>query len=376
METLNIFQIAGLYKSIYLNSLLLITMLYAITYKQQTAKNVLEGNGNFTLAALLSIIVIVFFGTRPVSYAFSDTALYGHLFTNIDTLADTDTTNLHENEDGFKWLMLMCRPFMEASGFMLVVATGYVGFMLLACRKLMPNNTLAAVIFNLGSFSFYSYGTNGIRNGLACSMILLGLAFMTKNRREQIIGIAICTVATYIHRSAALPFLMALSSLYIIHKFKTAYTFWIVSIFLSLILGNTVANLFASLGFDDRMSGYLNNTEALSSEFSSSGFRWDFLIYSSMPIVLGYYVIVKKGIRNLTYEFLLNTYILSNAFWVIVIRAAFSNRFAYLSWFLYPIVVAYPLLKLPIWENNQGSYLKKIMLANFGFTYIMWLLGK
>ena len=169
---------------------------------------------------------------------------------------------------------------------------------------------------------------------------------------------------------------MALSSLYIIHKFKTAYTFWIVSIFLSLILGNTVANLFASLGFDDRMSGYLNNTEALSSEFSSSGFRWDFLIYSSMPIVLGYYVIVKKGIRNLTYEFLLNTYILSNAFWVIVIRAAFSNRFAYLSWFLYPIVVAYPLLKLPIWENNQGSYLKKIMLANFGFTYIMWLLGK
>lgn len=351
-------------------------MLYAITYKQQTAKNVLKGNGNFTLAALLSVIVILFFGTRPVSYAFSDTALYGHLFTNIEALAGVDTVNLHENEGGFTWLMLVCRPFMDASGFMLVVAIGYVGFMLFACQKLMPNNPLAAVIFNLGSFSFYSYGTNGIRNGLACSMILLGLAFMTKNRKEQIIGIAICAAASYIHRSAALPFLMALSSLYIIHKFKTAYTFWIVSIFLSLILGNTVANLFASLGFDDRMSGYLNNTEAISSEFSSTGFRWDFLLYSSMPIILGYYIIIKRGIRNRTYEFLLNTYILSNAFWVIVIRAAYSNRFAYLSWFLYPIVIAYPLLRLPVWESDQGKYFKRILLANFGFTYIMWLLGK
>lgn len=348
-------------------------MLYAITYKQQTAKNVLEGNGNFTLAALLSIIVILFFGTRPVSYAFSDTALYGHLFTNIETLADSDTMN---SEGAFTWLMLVCRPFMDASGFMLVVAIGYVSFMLFACLKLMPNNTLAAVLFNLGSFSFYSYGTNGIRNGLACSMILLGLAFMTKNRKEQIIGIAICAVASYIHRSTSLPFLTAVVSLYIIRNFKTSYTFWIASIFLSLILGNTVANLFASLGFDDRMSGYLNNTEALSSEFSSSGFRWDFLLYSSMPIILGYYIIIKRGIRNRTYEFLLNTYILSNAFWVIVIRAAFSNRFAYLSWFLYPIVIAYPLLRLPVWESNQGKYFKRILLANFGFTYIMWLLGK
>ena len=59
-----------------------------------------------------------------------------------------------------------------------------------------------------------------------------------------------------------------------------------------------------------------------------------------------------------------------------VIRAAFSNRFAYLSWFLYPIVIAYPLLRLPIWKTNQGKRLNQIMMANIGFTYIMWLLGK
>ena len=90
-----------------------------------------------------------------------------------------------------------------------------------------------------------------------------------------------------------------------------------------------------------------------------------------MPIVLGYYVVIKRGIQDRTYTILLNTYTLANAFWVMVIRANYSNRFAYLSWFMYPIVLAYPLLRLDVWGDMQGKRLKQIMLAHIGFTWFM-----
>lgn len=129
-----------------------------------------------------------------------------------------------------------------------------------------------------------------------------------------------------------------------------------------------MTTMFAGLGFDDRLS-YLTDYDI--GMFSHTGFRWDFLLYSMMPIVLGYYVVIKRGIQDRTYTILLNTYTLANAFWVMVIRANYSNRFAYLSWFMYPIVLAYPLLRLDVWGDMQGKRLKQIMLAHIGFTWFM-----
>ena len=112
-------------------------------------------------------------------------------------------------------------------------------------------------------------------------------------------------------------------------------------------------------------------------QFSQTGFRWDFLLYSSMPIIMGWYIIFKRRIKvDFNYILLLGVYIYSNAFWVMVIRASFSNRFAYLSWFIYPLVLAYPLLKFPIWKKKQGLRTGLILLAHFGFTFVMWLIGK
>ena len=38
-------------------------------------------------------------------------------------------------------------------------------------------------------------------------------------------------------------------------------------------------------------------------------------------------------------------YLTANAFWILVIRSSFSNRFAYLSWFLMAIIIFYPFFK-------------------------------
>ncbi len=105
-------------------------------------------------------------------------------------------------------------------------------------------------------------------------------------------------------------------------------------------------------------------------------FRWDFLLYSSMPILIGAYTLFVRKIYNNTYLILLGTYMYANSFWILVIRGLFSNRFAYLSWFIYPIVLAYPILNLPVFEKNHSLKASWILLAHLGFTITMWMFGK
>lgn len=151
---------------------------------------------------------------------------------------------------------------------------------------------------------------------------------------------------------------------------------WLFSIVLSVSIGGALETYFASLNVvdDERFSSYLLNKN-FSDQFSYTGFRWDFLLYSVMPIWLGWYVVIKRKIYNDQYLLLLHTYLLSNAFWIMLIRASFSNRFAYLSWFMYPIVLAYPLLILPVWRCNRRKIVI-ILMAHYMFTYLMWLIGK
>ena len=54
-----------------------------------------------------------------------------------------------------------------------------------------------------------------------------------------------------------------------------------------------------------------------------------------------------------------------------VIRSSFSNRFAYLSWFIYPVVMAYPLLRMNIWKD-QDRKTALILFFYSGFTFFMF----
>ena len=178
-------------------------------------------------------------------------------------------------------------------------------------------------------------------------------------------------LAFNIHRSTALPIACVLAAFFI-KDTRIILGWWIASIFLSLVAGGPIEAFFTGLGFDDRMSNYSSENIDVSA-FSSLGFRWDFLLYSAMPILLGYYVVIKRKIWDQKYLLLLHTYILCNSFWVMMIRAAYSIRFAYLSWFLYALVLIYPCLKLPIWKD-QGKKAALIIMGHLGFTFFMYLL--
>ena len=284
----------------------------------------------------------------------------------------------------------------------LLIEIGYLGFVFLGLKILLGENVWIAMLFFLSAFSTFTFGTNGIRNGLACSAVTFAFAIAAnQNVAKLAVAGGILVLAFGVHRSISLPIASFVAASYIIKSPKVAIYFWIASIGISLVAGGPVSNFFMGLGFDDRMTQYATSTDEYADQFTQTGFRWDFLAYSAMPVWLTWHVIqkaekgraefgdtVEEAETNITgagriadahsmrvFNILATTYILANSFWVMVIKAAFSNRFAYLSWFLYPVVIAYAVIRLHIWED-QDRKAGLILALHAGFTIIMHLLGK
>ena len=356
------------YYPVFLYSIILMSVFQFFELQNLTQKQLLSLKKRVGMY-VYCIAFIIIVGMRPISGYFGDTinyAQYYYAYQRGLAIYDSDSS-----EWLFNWLMAMSSQVMDVHGFFLIIEILYIIPMLLACKHLCPQNTSLSMLFCMGAFSFFTYGTNGIRNGMACSLIILAFTYINGTTKDKFITAILCFCAYHVHHSTALPILCMLIS-YFYKNTRVVLTFWILSILISLVAGAFLENFFAGLGFDDRLNDYITNDE-FDDQFSSTGFRWDFLLYSFMPILLGYYLVVKRNIYDSNYLLLLHTYILCNSFWVMLIRASFSNRFAYLSWFMYPIVLAYPLLKLPIW-NAQGKKTGFILLGHTMFTYLMWLI--
>lgn len=324
------------------------------------------------LSAILCAFVIYFIGFRPVSgIAFIDMFMYNHTYNNVldhYVQIDFDKEWLWDN---FSFFCKDCG--LSNREYFFIVALMYFGFMYAACAKLMRNNLFIAFVFCLASFSCFSYGTNGIRNGMACSILMFAISLLHKKNWTTLVSIFLMFMAFSIHRSTILPAMCALSATIFVKEPKQAMFFWATSIIISLIAGNQVTQFFSNMGFDDRMENYANldeNGEVMASSDYNVGFRIDFILYSIMPIIMAWYVTVKRNFKDKMYNIIANTYILSNAFWVMVIRSEQSNRFAYLSWFIYPLVIAYPLLRMNIWED-QDRKTAIILFLYAGFTFFM-----
>lgn len=340
-----------------------------IYYYLQLSKG--NGLGNkkkgYGIVLCYAVIFIIIVGLRPISgYYFGDTINYAVAFEQLQGTPFEDV----EDERIFHYLTWFCAQTVDVHVYFLIVEILYIVPVLIACKKICPTNPAVMMLFFMTAFSFFSYGTNGIRNGMACSLVILAIAYASDKR---FIGKIIAAVLAYIaygcHKSTALPILCIIACMFYKNSKVLTY-FWILSIGISLVAGGSVEAFFTSLGFDDRMSTY-SSSNVDESLFSSTGFRWDFLLYSAMPIVLGWYTVFKRGIVSEKYSYLLNIYILCNAFWVMMIRASYSNRFAYLSWFIYPIVLAYPLLNFKVFKKGNNQKVALILMAHTAFTIIM-----
>lgn len=322
-------------------------------------------NLNAMWGAIFTVLLILYMGLRPIAPVFGDTINYASGFYDSANSLKSFKWIWHQ-EWAFHNLMQWFSKNSDIHTFFLLCATLYVGSLWLATVRIFKNYYYVPLVIIFSMFTFWQYGVNGIRNGLGASIFILAMSYVNKPS----IMISIALLACGFHKSIYL--MMAAGGL--AWFFKNSYYYlagWIICVGTSYAAGFRIQNFLAGIGLgdDERFSGYLTGDNMIGEVIQMSMvFRWDFLAYSAIGVAVGYYFIFRRNFKDEYYHWIYNTFLTTNAFWVLIIRAAYSNRFAQISWFIMPIVLIYPFLKQRFWTNHEKMMGYAILLF-YAFTF-------
>lgn len=353
-------MLAELYQYVYLIIVIILTFSVMSSYNRVVSINLRRTHNNQLI--LLTLFLIVAIGLRPISWVFADMWNYHQDYQFL--LGDTYDYGFDTNNFLFDNML----PFFATNGipeefYFLLIATIYFGCMAWACAKIFPRDALLAFVVYLGAFSTFSFGTNGIKAGAAASIFLLALAY----REKKWMAILFLWLSLGFHHSMLAPIVA-----YVIANFYKDSKYYLWAWIVCLLLSAAHVTFFMSLfsGFtDEQGAGYLS----LSTEKTVSGFRPDFILYSAVPIFIGYNLIKKQYVVSEFYNFLWCTYTMTNCVFLLCIYGDYINRIAYLSWLMYPIVLLYPFVNTE-WKSHPNvskRYLKYAVYGHLGFTAFM-----
>lgn len=316
------------------------------------------------IVSILALFCILFIGWRDwrAKEVFYDSLRYGVFYLNFAYQRLEDVKDV-----GFYILQKICTELrMSVDAFFITCAVLYVVPQIIVAKRISKEYAFIIVLMIITGMGFYSYGVNGIRNGLAFSFLLLTFV----NYEKKISVVIFAAIAILFHKSAILPILAFICARLFNKTPKIYLIAWILAIPLSFVVKEFVSDLILSIDFiSDRADGYLTN-EADADTFSNVGFRYDFVLYSSVPVVVGWYFLKIKKFEDKFYRILYCTYLFANACWVLINYVPYSNRFAALSWFMMPLLLIYPFIFYP---KIKYRHLKMtgVLIAQWCFMLII-----
>lgn len=310
---------------------------------------------------LLVLVLILFIGLRPADRVFYDTIFYYNVIVNRGITFygfDYEAENLIFDNvlnyfAGNKW---------DYHIFFLIVSTIYFGGFYIATKKMFPRDTYLAYLVFLGAFSTFSYSVNGIKAGAAAAIFMIGIAY----REKLLISLFLVLLSWGIHHSMSFPIAVYVAVTFY-NKPKYYFYFWSFCLAMAALHVTAFQEIFAGYT-DEKGAEYLMTTGE--DWKGRGGFRLDFIIYSAMPVLMGWYATQKLKIDDKKYNFLLCYYLLSNAIWLLCMYVNYNNRIAYLSWFVYPFVLIYPILQCN-WKKTKYQDVSKYASYHLFFTMFM-----
>ncbi len=155
---------------------------------------------NFTYMKVMGYTVLLFIlmymGLRPIDGVFIDMVSYN--WTYIRYQSGMYDANMQDPM--FSYFLIGCGKIMDANMFFLLCAFIYVIPLYIVSKKYFKEYWFYCFLMLVCALSFWGYGVNGIRNGMATSLFLLGLS-----RDVRIIQVFWIIVAIGFHKSMMLP---------------------------------------------------------------------------------------------------------------------------------------------------------------------------
>ena len=360
----------SLYGPIFQWVLYVLVLIMAIRCNSNEIYNNSVANSMSSIGKLLVLAVTLIVGYRPVHWMFGDMLNYAieYSMRAASGQADFYTTLCSlEGEYIFAALRDFCIQYADIHFMFLVCAICYFVAPCIACSRLLGKYWFAPYTAMAAMIDYWGFAVNGVRNGAAAGLMILALSY----GRKKAISIPLAILSIGIHKSLMLIAGAAVLARY--YKNTKAYLCgWCCSIFLSAVAGGTTSSFLARYlgGADDRLVQYNDTTHhaIMASQVSRVGFRPDFLLYSAVPIFVGYWYLQRKNVPDNTYRWWYNIYLIANSFWVLMMSSIGSNRIAAISWFIAGIVLMYPFFKYKF-TANQGRYAACAILCWYVFCF-------
>lgn len=305
-------------------------------------------NALFISMYCFAVLLLAF--TPATYFDGSDKGRYMYQFDNILSANVNELTK----DIGWHYFVKLCYyiTFGISEIYFLITASIFASaFYFFSKEKFGKDNVGYFLLMTMGLLGFGGFTNNVIRNGIAVALCLYALIV-----NRNIFKIALSIVAYSIHGSTMILIVSYLVTVPL-KSYKLPFLFWCLCLVLSFarIDVSTFFQIFGAL--DERVTEYTGEASADTlSVYSKAGmFRWDFLLYSAFPIFISRYWIKKYKYDDRFYIRIVNMYLLCNALWLLIIRQAYCDRFAFLSWLMIPIVTLYPVLKNEIQVTHPNS---------------------
>ena len=364
-------MISGQYYSIiYLLVVVVLSIMVLFRYSFYSVSRLHQHNKAIDFSFFVALVFALFIGFRdPYSSVFGDSLLYSQLYEAF--LGESFRWNW--NADNFIYdnlLLWMSSINLPVEVFYITISVLYFVGIWVSCHFLFPDDTMASYVVYLAGFSTYAYGVNGIKAGVAAALFLIAIAMSIKNKKLPAVVFLVLSLG--FHHSMLMP-IIAFVICSFIRNPRFYMIIWLLSLVIAALHITLFQNLFMYLGadIDDRIIDYLgNDSEGYFRRDILGGFRIDFVLYSVVPLIVGWDSVFRRKIMTKNYCFVLNIYALTNAIWMLCMYASFTNRIAYLSWMMYPIVLIYPFLNEE-WGRSQYKVFTWIAFGHLAFALFM-----
>lgn len=342
-------------------SILTVICIFRYSYFPKERIRYCRNQGPILPSLLITVLLIFFIGLRPLSSSFVDMMNYNEAFNAVQSNSlGFEYNNDTENFIFDNLFSYIANNYLEIAVFFFLIAFIYFICIFWSLKLIFPNDLFYALVIYLGALSTFSYATNGIKAGAASSLFLLVFAFY----RKPLLIVLFSILSLGFHHSMVLPIVgFALS--YFIKNPKWFFMGWIFCLILSFFHITSITEFLASF-VDEKGQGYLLGDEI--GWGGKTGFRWDFVLYSLIPIFIGIWAIYRHRVIDRLYQLLLCTYLAVNGIWLLCMYIPFNNRIAYLSWFMLPVVSIYPFLKL---KTKTRQYIQLNYIASFFLAFTL-----
>jgi len=305
------------------------------------------------LSAAYLVFIVILIGFRKIGVdGFADTQMYINWFNDSQLRGIINTKDI-----GFGLWTYLLSYFVGVRLFFFLCTLLSFFLLIWVSFKVAREQWLLMILGFMVSLYFWNNEVFTIRQGLASNFMLVAIFSRPKYAKVFFSLLAI---------SFHLSFAITAFAFLIVSHFKNSkfYFFaWLLILLVSSAFNNQIFLTLSKILQNERLTYYLGMDM-----HSNLNFRWDVVLFSLVFICIGFYNIIFKGFnKDNSYRLIINLFIFSNLFLLLLGKSNIMHRFAFLSWFLIPLIVFYPILK------NKLLFTYSRYLVTLGVMYIFIL---